>query len=119
MARCQGVGALQFSVGKYVSGPLPDVGETQLRGFLTDFGARRGLRISGVSTGLGRNRFIVGTHEAGGELIRVWYVTNGRDLALVTYVARDDGDDSRRLVLAELEDADGIVRSTDFASGPS
>lgn len=89
LARCNGVGALQFSVAKYVSGPVPDIDATELRGFLTDLGSRRGLSISSLSAGVGRNRFVVGTHEAGGELIRVWYVTNARDLALVTYVASE------------------------------
>ncbi|MFS2207633.1 hypothetical protein [Variovorax sp. Varisp36] len=46
----------------------------------------------------------------GDDLIRAWYLTNGSDVALVTYVVAAASGNAA----AELADAGAIVRSIDF-----
>ena len=112
LARSEGVGALQFSVAKYKSGVRPAVDQTALHLLLLNFGESRGLGIpTNISEGVGRSPFVVGDFGSASELVRVWYVSNGLDVALVTYVTEQPFDTK---VPEEIRSAQGIVESLEF-----
>lgn len=111
LARVDGVGALQFSVARYQSGANPNIHADELGLLLRDFARKRSLGVpSDVEHGEAASRYIGATFVQGTDLTRVWYASNGSDLALVTYVA----DAGNSACLAELTEAAEIVRSIDF-----
>ena len=64
-----------------------------------------------ISEGVGRSPFVVGDFGSASELVRVWYVSNGLDVALVTYVTEQPFDTK---VPEEIRSAQGIVESLEF-----
>lgn len=111
LAKPDGVGALQFSVGRYRSGADPQVSPDDLEAMLKDFADTRSLGVAvDVERGKSQSHYIGGSFLHGDDLIRAWYLTNGSDVALVTYVAMAASSDAA----AELADAGTIVRSIDF-----
>ena len=112
LARSEGVGALQFSVAKYKSGTEPELDQAALRRLLFSFGESRRLGTpTNVSEGVGHSPFVAGDFNSAAELVRVWYVSNGRDVALVTYVTEQPHDTK---VPDETRSAQGIVESLEF-----
>jgi hypothetical protein len=110
LARPDGVGALQFSAGIYRGGVLPQITPADLRVFLGQLARTHGEIAPEMHDGVGRHPSVWCEIASPGERIRVWYVSNGRDVALVTYVAVA----GEPRVDAELEDATRIVASLDF-----
>lgn len=111
LARVDGVGALLFTVARYQSGANPDVHADDLDALLREFARTRSLGVpSDVEHGEAANRYIGGTFVQGTDLTRVWYASNGSDLALVTYAAEV----GNPACSAELADARSSVRSIDF-----
>lgn len=111
LAKPEGVGALQFSVGRYRSGANPQVSLEDLDALLTEFAATRSLGLAAdIERGTSASHYVGGSFLNGDDLIRAWYLTNGSDVALVTYVAAATSGDAA----AELADAGTIVRSIDF-----
>jgi len=112
LGKADGLGALQFSMAKYRSGTRPRITVQELRGLLYEFGQSHGL-VDAVTVreGLGQNIFVVGDFSSENEVIRVWYVSNSDDVALVTYVAQEPINSQ---VESELQDSEGIVASLDF-----
>ncbi len=111
LARVDGVGVLQFSVARYRSGANPNIHEDDLDALLREFAKKRSLGFpSDVEHGEAASRYIGATFVQGTDLTRVWYASNGSDLALVTYLA----DAGNSACLAELTEAAEIVRSIDF-----
>ncbi|MDQ0586388.1 hypothetical protein [Variovorax paradoxus] len=111
LAKPEGVGAMQFSVGRYRSGANPQVTPDDLDALLKEFADTRSLSVAAdVERGKSTSHYVGGSFLQGDDLIRVWYLTNGSDVALVTYVAAAASGD----VAAELADASTIVRSIDF-----
>jgi hypothetical protein len=113
LAMADGIGALQFSPALYRSGALPNVDLAALEGLLADFAKTRKLAIPVISRGSGRHPFVVADFPSADEFLRVWYISNGRDLALVTYVTLEPRSDGLR---REIQDAHDIVASLDFKS---
>lgn len=112
LARQDGVGALQFTVARYKSGAVPNVTVAELKKMLAQFADSKGLGAPVEEhEGRGVHLYISGDFQVAGETIRVWYVTNGRDVALVTYVTQD-AETSR--IHAELQDAARIVQTVRF-----
>jgi hypothetical protein len=110
VAHRQGVGALQFSVALYESGPIPNPTPAVLLGMVREFGRIRGLgEPSAVVTEPGPPRLAAGSFAWGDDFVRVWQVSDGRNFAFVTYTcaAEDAG--------PELEACERIVRSIVFA----
>ena len=109
LASFNGVGALQFSVALYQSGPDPDPSQADLQQMVKDFGTERGL---GAPVSLAAETFPVrlaaGSFHAGCEYIRVWHVSDGQNFAFITYVC--DWSEQRM----ELPDCERIVRSLRF-----
>jgi hypothetical protein len=64
-----------------------------------------------IQHGTGCHPFVASDFPSEGEFLRAWYVSNGRDVALVTYVTMEAA--SLRLA-SEIRDASDIVASLDF-----
>lgn len=109
LAKADGLGALQFSTARYSSGTDPDLDRAALAELLGGFGAAHGLG-SAINVGSGGAEcfFVFGDFHREGELIRAWYVSNGSDVVLATYVVQAQVD---ARVLAELSEAQAIVES--------
>lgn len=111
LAKPEGVGALQFSMGRYRSGAHPQVSPNDLDAPLKEFADTRSLGLAAdVERGKSASHYVGASFLNGDDLIRAWYLTNGCDVALVTYVVAAASGDAA----AELADAGTIVRSIDF-----
>lgn len=114
LARADGIGVIQFSVAKFVSGAAPAMHEADLRSLLSDFATvhelgspRRveaGLNASG-------NRFVHADFTLPEEELSVWYVTNGKETTLLTYITQMPNDARSA---SERADASRLVASIDF-----
>ena len=60
--------------------------------------------------GKSASHYVGGSFVHGDDLIRAWYLTNGSDVALVSYLAEAASGDAA----VELAEAGTIVRSIDF-----
>jgi hypothetical protein len=109
LAHQDGVGALQFSVALYEDGPIPNPTPADLLDMLSQSG-RDDWRSepSAVVTESGPPRLAAGSFAGGDDFQRVWYVSDGRSIAFVTYTcaAADAG--------PELAACEQIVRSLEF-----
>ena len=114
LAKPDGVGALQFSPALYESGPLPSPSSADLRSLALQFGESRGLgepfdlgqfesRVSGAGA----------SYCSEGDLVRVWYVSDGRNIMLVTYVC--DWEDRDR----EMSECEEMLKTIRFVFQPS
>lgn len=112
LAREEGVGSLQFSVGLYREGVAPHFTKVTLTEMLQEFCRARGLRLRGeIQVWDGRSTCVYADCEQDGDLVRIYYASNGLDVALVTYRRAASDSDVR-----ELAEADSIVRSISFAA---
>jgi hypothetical protein len=114
LAKADGVGVVQFTVARYRSGPEPQIGAPELRVMLDEFVATNDLapavaRADGVTAA--GNDFARADCWGPVERVVVWYVSNGRDSAVVTYVTLEPSSPS---VAAELEDAYSMVDRLEF-----
>ena len=104
-----GVGALQFSAARYKSGKLPHIQCDDLTDLLSQFAVNRGLKdpfdemvsSDGISV-------VAASFHSGDDLIRVWYVSDTKNLILVTYVCNWEQRDT------EADNIETIVRSIRF-----
>jgi len=112
LAHRDGVGALQFSVAVYQSGPAPDPTPADLLGMVKEFGRKRGLgRPAEVVTEPGPPRLAAGSFAWGEDFLRVWQVSDGRSFAFVTYTC------TAPVRPTELAACERIVRSIVFGDG--
>ena len=108
----EGCGALQFSLALYRAGSDPHVTVGDLSELLAGFADRNGLGQATQQSSLdGPVRYAAATFRLGEDSVRVWYCSDGRNVALVTYVAGSDEPGLRR----EVSEADMILRSLSFA----
>lgn len=104
-----GVGAVQFSPAIYRGGRLPSVQLDDLRSMLTEFGEGRSLNGGFDASQFSGDIFGIGSSfRAADDFVRVWYISDGKNVMLVTYVC----DWQQRL--SELEECEKIVRSVQF-----
>ncbi len=109
LAKEGGTGALQFSVGRYQSGAEPHIDMQALQNLMHEFaGSRRLGRVENMRELRGNLLSVSSDFVSDQEFIRVWYLTNSRDVALVTYIALVE---KLEEVASELEDAETIVGS--------
>jgi hypothetical protein len=104
-----GVGALQFSIALYESGPIPDPAPADLLRLVKDFGRKQQLGTpADTLKEEGPPRLAAGTFVGDDDFVRVWQVSDGRNFALVTYCCApmDAG--------PELAACEKIVRSISF-----
>lgn len=111
LAKQDGVGALQFSVAKYSSGPRPEINPANLDELLEEFAKTQMLGAAAdVERGQSTSHYVGASFSRGGDLVRVWYASNGTDVTLVNFVAEAGRSDAA----VELAEAGAIVRSIDF-----
>jgi hypothetical protein len=89
LARESGVGAIQFSVAKYVAkykgGARPSITETDLKEMLSGLLKANELHdVEPVPLQGGRCRGVGQITVRPDEIIAAWYLSNGADVALVT-----------------------------------
>jgi hypothetical protein len=107
--RPEGAGVLQFSAGIYRSGRLPEVSLADLREMLSDFSTKRQLGIGAdIRVREEPLRSVGMSFSVQGRFLRVWYVSDGVNVALVTYNCRlgEEGD--------EVAECESIVDSIRF-----
>ncbi|MDZ4289278.1 MAG: hypothetical protein U0984_15035 [Prosthecobacter sp.] len=109
-----GFGALQFSVANYVSGADPTIDGKALEHLLYQFEDSHDFNRSAspVTWGNGSVFGLFCDYPQDDQFIRVWYCSDGRNTAFVTYVA--DPLASSDSIRQELTEADSIVRSLQF-----
>jgi hypothetical protein len=114
LAKEFGYGALQFSVARYSSGDDPCIDMLTLEQLIYQFEDNQDLeRKMPLITWRTRSAFGVATdYLKSDEFIRVWYCSDGWNLAFVTYTVAH----AESLIIAscELLEADRIVRSIQF-----
>ena len=114
LAKEDGIGALQFSVATYQSGTRPGVDRTALREMLVDFFERKELGTPATFLDRkGRMTSVSADCRRDGEFIRVWYLSDGDNVVLATYLTSETRD--ARLI-DELRDADQIVASVEISA---
>lgn len=109
LARPTGVGVIQFSTAEYRSGKLPTITLDELCNLLTDFAQSHELG-RGHDLSSQEKAFLIraGSFDMEDRFLRVWYCSNGRNIALVTYNCQ------RGIQQAELPDCEMIVRNLKF-----
>lgn len=105
-----GVGALQFSVARYVDGVHPRISTSALVGLLQEFieGSSQGPAESVVRED-GDLLLAAGSFPLDSETFaRAWFVSDGANVAKVTYVC------AKQDLGGELAEAERLVRSIRF-----
>jgi hypothetical protein len=110
LARGDGVGALQFSIASFRGGKVPDPNPTGLLSMLRDYLESSQLgEPTDIATESEPVRLAAGSVRDDEWFMRIWYVSDARNFAFVTYTVEWR---NRQIELAECE---RIVRSIEFA----
>ena len=110
VARSDGVGALQFTVVLYLSGPGPRGDVEVLNDFMHEFARSRGLiSPSNVVSESSPRALVAASFRWDEDYVRVWYLSESGNFAFVTYTCAQGNFNSR-----ELSEAEAIVRSLVF-----
>jgi hypothetical protein len=109
LTKPEGVGAIQFSVATFEAGRDPNITVKQLRELLADFALSRELgrgfdHIESEST----LSVCAGSFGYGTNFLRTWYCSDGKNVALVTYVCE------KGLENSELSDCERMVADLKF-----
>ncbi|PVE24374.1 hypothetical protein DC522_10930 [Microvirga sp. KLBC 81] len=106
----KGIGALQLSIALYQGGVAPAPSQDDLRNMALRFGEQRGLDEA-FEEQVFMNESLRGAAMSfrwEEDFIRIWYVSDGRSIAFVTYVC-EWGEQNR-----ELSTCEDIVKSLRF-----
>lgn len=110
LALPDGVGALQLSISRYVQGEKPTPSLDVLVDMLREFATSNGFGApANVSTQSGKISIAAGSFSADGDFVRAWYLSDGLDFAMATYVCEIGSE------FSELETCEQIVSSLEFA----
>lgn len=108
-AKPDGIGAFQLSIASYESGRVPNPTPQDLLSLVRDFGNSRQLGSpSDILFEDGDLRIAAASFRFGDDFLRIWYVSDGRSFAKVTYTCAW-GKQS-----AELPDCERMVRTLQF-----
>jgi hypothetical protein len=103
------VGALQFSIARYEAGPVPDPSCEDLLILAETLGKNLGLSDAHDRvTEDGDLRLAAVSYRDGEYLIRIWYVSDGKNFAKVTYTCAWSAQSQ------QLEECEAVVRSLRF-----
>lgn len=111
LARPDGVGVLQFTFAKYQSGENPNITVTELREFLNVFFSRNKMPYGNVIERSGRMISVQGASDSDDEFILARYFSNGKDVALATYVCSDASSAEAR---EDLRGVEVVMESIEF-----
>ncbi|RAZ86978.1 hypothetical protein DPM33_26920 [Mesorhizobium hawassense] len=106
-----GVGALQFSVGRYKSGKLPNIIIGDLREMLANFCANLPHEFDEPVERAGPVNAVGCAAHGPEQLVAVWLLSNGRDVTLATYTSLSPEDPETGV---ELRQARQLVESIEF-----
>ena len=112
-----GLGVLQFSVAYYKGGVEPDFDSDALESLLNEFFLAKGFGKplglvrwhDDAVMGLGAHCFL------DEEYFRIWYVTDGMNIAFLTYTSLQA---ENQLTMEEANEAEDIVKSIRFEKEP-
>jgi len=106
----EGVGALQFSLAFYSGGEVPNPSAEDLLGMAREFGQQRelGPGFDESCREFGIIKSGASSYRSQGYFLRAWYVSDGANIALVTYTSAWDVRER------ELDEAERIVASVQF-----
>lgn len=111
LAKEDGVGALQFSVALYSGGPVPNPSSQDLIDMVIEFGKSHCMgKGQDVTQDSGDVPLAAATFLPRGGTVRVWYTSDGKNFALITYTCESE------LVNDEIPECEAIVRSIRFAA---
>jgi hypothetical protein len=115
LAREIGVGAIQFSVSRCEGGPEPMIDETDLEDMLREFCEQNAIPLSPGNIQTAVSHAVGGVSRSEDAVVGIWYLSDGQNVAMVSYFA-----DATHAEAAdqELADAEAIVRTTSFADAP-
>ncbi len=112
LARRTGVGALQFSVARYRSGARPAIDEEELKKLFIGFCQAQSFgRIEPSVLLTSKTACVGGVSITPEEVVAVWYLSNGADVALVTYTRLGPEDPTTK---EELSEAKAMVESIEL-----
>lgn len=103
-------GSLQFSFALYRGGPIPEMSPEELGQFVREFGETHALgKVSDEVEESAPLRLAAATFSNDEWMVRAWYVSDGPNLAKVTYTAGVADD-----FAAELAECEQMVRTIGF-----
>src|SRR5262245_43965882 len=101
-----GVGALQFSTALYSHGPVPSPSLEVLLEMVEEFGRRQSLgKPLDQATRAGPPMVAAADFRCDDDFIRVWYVSDRGNFALITYVCATGTQDR------EISECENIINS--------
>lgn len=111
LARPDGAGALQFTFARYRSGENPSVTATDLRNFLGDFFSKNKMSCDRIVEHSGSLISVQGVFDSDEDFVLARYFSNGKDVALATYICNDA---SSPQALEDLRGVEVIMNSLEF-----
>lgn len=111
LARIKGVGVLQFTIADYQSGEVPNITVGDLGNLMADFARSRELG-RGHDLVSRQNPLLIRAEsfDLGDRFLRVWYCSDGQNIALVTYNCETGAQQT------ELSDCESIISNLKFAN---
>ena len=109
ITKANGAGAIQVSFAKHAAGEAPDVTVDDLDDFLLDFEVNRGFyQKSDEVIADGKIKSVGASFKFKDDFVRAWYLSNGQDVALVTYLCAWDDQEE------EIDEVNKIVGEISF-----
>lgn len=108
----EGVGVIQFSLAEWKSGEFPTIADGQLRSMFEKYCEAQQLVTEASAFRKGRILGVGGRGSLEGDLVGAWYISDGANVALVTYLGGQPG---TALTEAEFKVAERMVESADFS----
>ncbi len=112
LAQAEASGVIQFSVARYASGKLPGITMDDLRQFCVTFCEQHGINPGGISEVDAHLPCAGVRSEPREEVIAAWYLSNGADVAFVTYISYVG--QAEEHIEKQLADALSLVKTAGF-----
>lgn len=115
LAKRNGIGALQFTVARYLAGPRPHISAADAADLLRSFLHRAGIDGPTVALAVSPNDLKVAQANVArpDEYVRAWCLTDGESSVIATYISLKPWDPGFR---AEFLESGQIVASIRFPS---
>jgi hypothetical protein len=112
LARETGVGAIEISVSRAEGGSEPMIDETDLEDMLREFCEQNAIQLNFESIPAAVRYAVGGVSRWEGAVVGLWYLSDGQNVAMVSYFADTTPAEAAD---QELADAEAIVRTASFA----